>query len=178
MHHRLMMLAFVGIANLAACGGGSGGGGNGFTAPGTVPSMAPSTAPSTAPTTVPQSNGNIPLQDMVAGAPAWVDPVNHHTLYFVDGDTPPGAACNSAGSCTTIWPLISPASGSQAQGNMVIVTRTDGVQQWSYQGHALYHFSGDSGPDQANGVYGPWHMARPNASATAPPGGPACHGYC
>ncbi len=166
MYDRLKVLAFASIAGLAACGGG-GVNGAGYTVP-TVPSSAPSTAP--------QPQNNIPVQDTVAGAAAFVDPANHHTLYFIDGDTPPGTACS--GACTSEWPLLTPSANAQAQGNMVMVTRTDGARQWSYQGHALYHFAGDSGPDQANGVYGPWHMARPNASSATGPGGTPCRNYC
>jgi predicted lipoprotein with Yx(FWY)xxD motif len=163
MHNRLAMAALAAATSLAACGGG-GTSGNGYTpvtitTPAPAPSTAPTTAPTSAPTSTPQGKSNIPIQDMVAGAPAFVNPANHHTLYWVDGDTPPGAACS--GSCTSEWPVLVPTSGSQPQGNLTIVTRTDGTQQWSYNGHALYEFAFDSGPDQGNGVYGPWHMARP-----------------
>lgn len=58
--------------------------------------------------------------------------------------------------------------------------------QWAYQGHPLYTFTGDSGPDQANGdnfpdFGGHWHVARPNSTATPSPGSsnPPCTGiYC
>lgn len=161
MRRGFSMLAMLGITMLAACGGGS------TTTP-TVPLPStqpgpssqpspPTTSPTTQPTTAPQ--GNAPVIDTVGGSAAYVDPANHHTLYYIDGDTPPGTACPSG--CTSEWPLMSPAAGSQPTGNLVIVTRTDGIMQWSENGHALYHFIGDSGPDQMNGVYGPWHIARP-----------------
>jgi predicted lipoprotein with Yx(FWY)xxD motif len=110
---------------------------------------------------MPQGQSNIPIQESVAGAAAFVNPADHRTLYFVDGDTPPGAACS--GSCTAEWPVLTVTAGSQPQGSLTIVTRTDGTKQWSFNGHALYEFAGDFGPDQSNGVYGPWHIARPAA---------------
>jgi predicted lipoprotein with Yx(FWY)xxD motif len=153
MHNRLSTLALLSAAALAACGGG-GASGNGYT-----PVTRATSAPTSAPTTAPQGQSNRPIQDTVAGAAAFVNPANHHTLYFVDGDSPPGTACS--GACTAEWPVLVPSSGAQAQGNLTIVTRTDGTQQWSFNGHALYEFSGDSVADQGNGVYGPWHIARP-----------------
>ncbi len=152
MDNRFSVLALAGILSLAACGGGSTGTGTG--------GYTPPTGGTPAPTSSPAAPASAPLQEMVAGALAFVDPANHHTLYFVDGDAPPGTGCN--GSCTAEWPVLTPASSAQAQGNLVIVTRIDGAQQWSFNGHALYEFAGDSGADQSNGVYGPWHIARPS----------------
>jgi len=149
MHTRFIAVAVIAAATLAACGGGTGG------------TMTPYTIPSAGPTSAPGAQGNAPVQDTVAGAAVFVNPANHHTLYFVDGDTPPGTACN--GGCLSEWPPQTPAAGAKAQGNLVIITRTDGTQQWSFNGHALYEFAGDNGPDQSNGVYGPWHMARPSS---------------
>jgi predicted lipoprotein with Yx(FWY)xxD motif len=149
MYNRLAMPALIGIITLAACGGAAAG--NGVT-----PTMHATPAPSTSP----ESQSNMPIQETVAGAAAFVNPANHHTLYFVDGDTPPGAGC-PAGACTAEWPVLTPAGNAQAQGNLTIVTRIDGTKQWSFNGHPLYEFSGDSGPDQSFGVYGTWHMARP-----------------
>jgi hypothetical protein len=172
-------------AMLAACGGGGststiGGGsrttsGYGYVMP--PPAPPPPTAPPTQP--------NLPLSQMVAGTPAWVDPVTHKTLYFLDVDTPTGGTCTAA--CLTVWPLFVPTPVSQPTGNMTIIMRSDRTgRQWAYQGHPLYTFSGDPGPDQANGdnfpdFGGHWHVARP-VTATPSPGGtppPPCTGiYC
>lgn len=170
MNMRIAVSAFVAAAVLAACGGGgSGGGGT------TVPQPPPTQAP----------QGNLPLSEAVAGTTAWVNPASHMTLYFLDVDTATGGTCT--GQCLSIWPVFAPVAGSADNGNMTIITRSDGTgQQWAYQGHPLYTFTGDSGPDQANGdnfpdFGGHWHVARPTA-ATPPPGGstpPPCRGaYC
>lgn len=173
MHRRLVIILLLATAALAACGGGGSSSNSGSTIP----------PPVSNPTTAPQ--GNVPLSEAVAGSAGWVNPANHKTLYFLDVDTPTGGTCT--GACLTEWPVLTPSSGSQASGNMTIITRSDGTgQQWAYQGHPLYTFAGDSGPDQANGdnfpeFGGHWHVARP-AAATPPPGGttpPPCNGpYC
>ena len=173
MTTRYAAALFAAALALTACGGGSSGGGTANPVPG-----APATA-------APQ--GNLPLSEAVAGSAAWVNPASHMTLYFLDVDTATGGTCT--GSCLSVWPVFAPAAGSTATGNLSIITRSDGTgQQWAYQGHPLYTFSGDSGADQANGdnfpdFGGHWHVARPAASAaTPPPGGstpPPCTGaYC
>jgi predicted lipoprotein with Yx(FWY)xxD motif len=128
----------------------------------------------------------LPLSETVAGSPAWVEPSSHKTLYYLDVDTATGGTCT--GACLSVWPLFAPTANAQPQGNMSIVTRTDGTgRQWAYQSHPLYTFSGDSGPDQANGdnfpdFGGHWHIARPNSATSPPPSGgtpPPCTGlYC
>jgi predicted lipoprotein with Yx(FWY)xxD motif len=148
------MAALVAALALAACGGGGAGTG--------VAGGGPYGGPP--PTTPPQSN--VPIQQTVAGKPAFVNPGNHHTLYFLDVDTPTGGKCT--GGCLTVWIPIAPSSGSQAQNGFTIVTRSDGTgMQWDYKNHPLYMYAGDSGPDQANGngipfAGGHWHVARPS----------------
>lgn len=186
MNQRL--LAFCGVAAiaLAACGGGgtSSTPGTGGTVPVTpiVPTATPVPTPTPVATVAPQ--GNLPLQEAVGASPAFVDPASHKTLYFLDVDTATGGTCTAA--CLSIWPVFVPTAGATAAGNVAIITRSDGTgQQWTYQGHPLYTFSGDSGPDQVNGdnfpdFGGHWHVTRP-AAATAPPVGtpPPCFGpYC
>jgi predicted lipoprotein with Yx(FWY)xxD motif len=172
--NRFLLIGVLAAATLAACGGGGGGYG------GAVP---PASSPTPKSSTAPQ--GNLAAQDSVAGAAAWVDPSSHRTLYFLDVDTATGGTC--VGACLTVWPVFTPSAGAQANGNMTIITRSDGTgKQWAYQGHPLYTFTGDSGADQANGdnfpdFGGHWHVARPNSSATPEPGSssPPCSGaYC
>jgi predicted lipoprotein with Yx(FWY)xxD motif len=174
MRNTFAALVFLAATALAACGGGGGGtGGGGITPPGPTPTTAP--------------QGNLPLSEAVAGSNAWVDPSTHKTLYYLDVDTATGGTCT--GSCLSVWPVFVPTAGAQPNGNMTIITRSDGTgQQWAYQGHPLYTFSGDNGPDQANGdnfpdFGGHWHVARPSSTNPTPaPGGgtpPPCIGsYC
>jgi predicted lipoprotein with Yx(FWY)xxD motif len=139
---------------LAACAGGSGGSGGGAYGGGTPP------------TSPPQSN--VPIQQKVAGSPAFVNPANDRTLYFLSVDTPTGGKCT--GGCLNIWLVLAPSAGARAQGGFTTVTRSDGTgMQWDYKNHPLYMYSGDSGPDQANGdgipfAGGVWHVARPTTN--------------
>ncbi len=171
MINRLGVLAFACGVALAACGGGGSTSGGG----GTVTPPAPTNSPAPA--------GNLPLSENVSTGAGWVNPSSHKTLYFLDVDTAAAQLCTSG--CLAIWPVFAPVAGSVSTDNMTIVTRSDGTgQQWAYQGHPLYMYTGDTGADQANGegipdFGGHWHVARPAGStATPPPGDPGCHGYC
>jgi predicted lipoprotein with Yx(FWY)xxD motif len=141
---------------LAACGGGgSGGSGGGIYGGGPPPTSPPQKA-------------NVPIQQTVAGAAAWVNPANDRTLYFLSNDTPKGGTCT--GGCLNIWLVLAPSAGARAQGGFTLVTRSDGTgMQWDYKNHPLYAYTGDSGPDQANGegipfAGGTWHVARPTTN--------------
>jgi predicted lipoprotein with Yx(FWY)xxD motif len=179
MKQRLSMLLFVSALVVAGCGGGGGTTGGGVTAPVPTPTPVATVAP----------QGNLPLSEAVSGSTAWVNPSSHMTLYFLDVDTATGGTCTAAaGGCLGVWPPFVPVSGSAAIDNLTIIVRSDGTgQQWAYQGHPLYNYAGDSGPDQANGdnipdFGGHWHVARPAAApAPTPTGGgtaPPCHAYC
>ena len=167
------VFTFLAAGALAACGGGGG-----TSSGGSVPPPPPKS------TATPAPQGNLPLGETVKGSMAWVDPSTHRTLYFLDVDTATGGTC--VAQCLSIWPVFAPSASAVANGNMTIITRSDGTgKQWAYQGHPLYTFTGDTGADQANGdnfpdFGGHWHVARP-ASATPAPGSsnPPCSGvYC
>lgn len=142
-------MALAATIALAACGGGSGGSGGSYGGP---------------PPTTPQQS-NVPVAQAVAGQSGFVNPGNSHTLYFLDVDTPTGGTCT--GGCLSLWPVLAPSSGAQAQGDFTVITRSDGTgMQWAFKSHPLYMYAGDSGPDQAHGegipfAGGHWHVARP-----------------
>lgn len=141
---------------LAACGGGGSGGTGGGLYGGGPP-----------PTSPPQQHSNVPIRQSVSGKPAFVNPADDHTLYFLDVDTPTGGTCT--GGCLSVWIPLAPSQGAQAKDGFTIITRSDGTgKQWSFGNHPLYMYSGDSGPDQANGngipfAGGHWHVARPTS---------------
>src|SRR5581483_9993512 len=140
---RLIFAATVAALTLAACGGGSSGSGLAG-GPGSVYGGGP---PATAP---PQGKSNIPVTQRVKGKPAFVNPSNNHTLYFLDVDTSKWGKCT--GGCLSIWPPIVPNAQAKAESGFTIVNRSDGSsKQWDYKNHPLYNYAGDSGPDQANG---------------------------
>jgi predicted lipoprotein with Yx(FWY)xxD motif len=73
------------------------------------------------------------------------------TLYSFAPDTPASSKCY--GSCAVYWPPVSgtTAAGQGLPGKITAITRTDGSQQLTYNGHPLYTYIGDTAPGQANG---------------------------
>lgn len=86
------------------------------------------------------------------------------TLYYFDSDSAAQAACT--GSCIQTWPpLLSSTSSvpspSGVSGSFTVVSDGNG-NQVEYNGHPLYTYSGDTGPDQTNGTaISGWHVAVP-----------------
>ena len=98
-----------------------------------------------------------------------------HTLYLFMGDEPNKSNCT--GGCAATWPPLL-ASGVLAQGSLQLdlfapITRDDGISQVTYNGHALYKFSGDKLPGDANGqgVVGQWFVVSPEGEAITTAGG-------
>jgi predicted lipoprotein with Yx(FWY)xxD motif len=64
------------------------------------------------------------------------------------------SACS--GACASAWPPVTAtgtvtAAGSAQASELGTITRSDGTKQVTYDGHPLYTFVGDSGPDQTSG---------------------------
>ncbi|TAN20180.1 MAG: hypothetical protein EPN30_10955 [Actinomycetota bacterium] len=79
-----------------------------------------------------------------------------HTYYMFEPDTSTTSDCY--GACATAWPPVTVAgtaspevSGGAKKSLVGTITRTDGTRQVTYNGHPLYTFSGDSGPNLTNG---------------------------
>jgi predicted lipoprotein with Yx(FWY)xxD motif len=92
---------------------------------------------------------------------------NGMTLYYFKPDTASKAACT--GSCAQTWPPLlftgtgSPTLEGEIQGN------TNG-KQVTYNGHPLYTYSGDTGPNQTSGdgFAGKWYVVPPDIAKNAP----------
>jgi predicted lipoprotein with Yx(FWY)xxD motif len=87
------------------------------------------------------------------------------TLYSFAPDTPATSKCY--GSCAAYWPPVTgtAAAGPGLPGRVGAITRTDGSRQFTYNGHPLYTYVGDTAPGQANGNNlnlngGLWHEVR------------------
>jgi predicted lipoprotein with Yx(FWY)xxD motif len=154
----VIVASFVAAALLSACSGSK------------TSSVTPAvytTPPAVASAT---SASNTPVEQQVAGSYAWVNPTTSHTLYYLSNDTAYGGGCT--GTCLQKWPPLYANAYAAPSGNFAIITRSDGTgKQWAYYGHPLYNFSGDTGPDQANGnglAYngGTWYIARPTTTAS------------
>jgi predicted lipoprotein with Yx(FWY)xxD motif len=53
-------------------------------------------------------------------------------------------------------------------GTIGVITRTDGTQQVTLDGHPLYHFSGDkaAGDTNGNGFGGIWHVVTTSGASS------------
>ena len=77
--------------------------------------------------------------------------VKGQTLYWFAPDTPATSKCT--GSCAAYWPPVTgaPKTGPGVPGQLGTIKRPGGALQATYDGHPLYTYIGDGGPDQANG---------------------------
>jgi predicted lipoprotein with Yx(FWY)xxD motif len=88
---------------------------------------------------------------------------NGMTLYTSDKDIAGQSTCY--GDCAQYWhPYLSNGT-STPSGKMTLVTRTDGTQQWAYNGRPLYTFVQDtaSGEVKGNDFHNNWHVVTVSA---------------
>jgi predicted lipoprotein with Yx(FWY)xxD motif len=79
---------------------------------------------------------------------------NGRTIYLWVADTGGKSVCS--GTCAKYWPPVEtkgkPTAGSGVTaGDLGTITRSDGSQQVTYNGHPLYYFLVDKSPGQTNG---------------------------
>jgi predicted lipoprotein with Yx(FWY)xxD motif len=93
------------------------------------------------------------------------------TLYYFTEDQPTKIACS--GSCAGIWPPLTTSAStvsapSSVSGKFTIYKGANGPQV-EYNGHPLYIYSLDTGPDQSHGegVLGKWFVATPSLAPAA-----------
>jgi predicted lipoprotein with Yx(FWY)xxD motif len=164
---------------LAACGSNSNNANGGYDY------GSATNTPGTAPTTTTGGTGNVAkiatASVTVKGAAKMVltDAATGKTLYYFANDTATTSSCT--GGCSTTWPPETtsgqPTATTTLSGMLGIITG-NGSMQASYNGHPLYHYTGDTSPGQANGegIGGVWHVATPDLSVQGS-GGNAGGGY-
>jgi predicted lipoprotein with Yx(FWY)xxD motif len=84
------------------------------------------------------------------------------TLYVFDKDSAGKSACN--GPCAGNWPPLMAAAGAMPMSDYSIITRADGMKQWTYKGRPLYTWKNDKKPGDITGdgfLNGAWHIAQP-----------------
>lgn len=79
-----------------------------------------------------------------------------YVYYMFEPDTSQKSACY--GACAKAWPPVTvagsatpPVSGGVKKSLIGTITRTGGSKQITYDGHPLYTFAGDGGPNLTNG---------------------------
>jgi predicted lipoprotein with Yx(FWY)xxD motif len=162
---RFLTLSATTALFVVACGG------SGATPTVAPPTIAPSTAPASA-----VAAGPLTIATGTTSAGAVLTGNGGLTLYTWKNDkTPNTSACS--GGCATKWPAaivgagMTPTAGAGVTGTLATFQRTDGTTQVSYNGAALYYFSGDTAPGDANGngIGSVWYVATPSGSAGGSP---------
>ncbi len=143
---------------VAACGGGSS----------STPSPTTASNQSGSSTTT-ASNAAVRAADVAKVGKVLTDPKGM-TLYIRKSDPAGGSSCT--GTCATTWPPLSSAVANPVKpdgltGDLGTFTRDDGTKQITYNGQALYDFSGDKAPGDANGqgIGGVWFAASVQAGS-------------
>jgi predicted lipoprotein with Yx(FWY)xxD motif len=97
------------------------------------------------------------------------------TLYYFTPDSAAAATCT--GSCAQLWPpLIATNDNLTGTGLTGALTTVDGANgnQVAYNGHPLYHYSGDTSQSdtKGEGLFGKWFVATNTlaAGSSAPAG--------
>jgi predicted lipoprotein with Yx(FWY)xxD motif len=71
------------------------------------------------------------------------------TLYIFTKDAPKASNCK--GACLSAWPAFVPKAEAKPSGDLGIITREDGVRQWTHKDRPLYYYVGDAKPGDKEG---------------------------
>ena len=87
------------------------------------------------------------------------------TLYLFEKDNGTTSACT--GACAQVWPGFtagaSPTAGSGADSAKLATANGQVPGQVTYNGHLLYHYSGDTAPGDVHGIGIPnWYPVSPS----------------
>ena len=94
------------------------------------------------------------ITTQAGSAGAFLTTASGRTVYLWAKDGMNMSACS--GACAAAWPPVPAtgtltAAGGAKASDLGTITRSDGTKQVTYDGHPLYYFVGDSGPDQTGG---------------------------
>ena len=154
---RFALVGLTAVLALSACGGD--------TEPTTQPNTPAPTQSSPSPTLDSSPRATTVNVATTPLGPILID-AEGRTLYLFMNDTPNTSVCT--GGCAQNWPPLhvtgAPTGGLGVEASKLGTTsRPDGGTQVTYNGHPLYHFSGDSAPGQTKGqgVGGNWFVVSP-----------------
>ena len=86
------------------------------------------------------------------------------TLYLLTSDPKNVSVCPGLGtSCTATWPALKAPATAGAGVKAALLGKTKNGKQVTYNGHPLYHYSGDKKPGQVNGQgsFQIWYVVSP-----------------
>jgi predicted lipoprotein with Yx(FWY)xxD motif len=161
---RSLIVASLFLLALAACSSGdTNSGASGSTGGG---SPTESTAPPASETPASGGSGETEVQSEDSALGTILTDSKGNTLYVFMNDTGDTSTCT--GDCAASWPALI-ANGEVKGGGAVDASllstsaRDDGTMQVTYNGHPLYHFSGDQAPGDTNGqgIGGIWFVVSP-----------------
>jgi predicted lipoprotein with Yx(FWY)xxD motif len=96
------------------------------------------------------------------------------TLYAFSDDTSTESMCT--GTCAELWPpflsMGAPTAGDGVDAMLLdTLMLPDGTEQVMYNGHPLYHYSGDMAPGETNGqdLQGKWYVVSPTGDMVEMP---------
>jgi predicted lipoprotein with Yx(FWY)xxD motif len=147
----LLAAVILGAGILAGCGGGSSSTSAGSTAKSTTTALPPVAEP---PPNAEEGTVFVSLGS-AAGLGQVLVNSQGRTLYAFSSDSPQESTCE--GACEKAWPPLLVAKGEPHPSNgtsaarLGTIERADGTRQVTYAGHALYSYTGDKSPGQANG---------------------------
>lgn len=90
------------------------------------------------------------------------------TLYVFKKDQPNVSTCYDG--CAKAWPPFTACSSDKAGGDLTLVPRKDGAQQWAYKGQPLYYYAGNTaaGDMSGEGSGKVWYVIRLGSTGAAP----------
>lgn len=88
-------------------------------------------------------------------AAAGLDPKNVSTCAGIDP------------TCPTAWPALKPPAKAGASVNAALLAMTNDRKEVTYNGHPLYHYSGDNKASDINGqgAFQVWYVVSPKGTA-------------
>jgi predicted lipoprotein with Yx(FWY)xxD motif len=147
---------------VAACGSSS-------------PSSHTSTVAAT-PTTSSSGTGSaaaLSIGTAKSGGSTYLTGASGRALYLWEADS--AGKSNCSGACAGAWPPLTTkgtpvASSGVKAADLGTITRSDGSKQVTYDGHPLYYFVGDPGPNSTSGQgsdqFGAkWWLVAPSGAA-------------
>jgi predicted lipoprotein with Yx(FWY)xxD motif len=170
---RSFIVASVFLLLLAACSSDDNAGGDTGSTGASSPTETESSAPPASESETPSSGGGgeteVEAEDSSLGT-ILVDSKGN-TLYLFMPDTDGASTCYD--DCAASWPALIAKGELKAGGDgldeslLGTTERDDGKMQVTYNGHPLYHFSGDeaAGDTNGQGIGDVWYVVSPAGDA-------------